>query len=738
MREFLRSFGGATLLAFDLILFAPLLFTGGVFSSHDFVRAQHPWRMGPGGVLEAENRLLSDESASGQTTLVRLRQAPRGFFWNAWVASGSVGAFLIARGFLSPFTWLPALLLPESLIETGILFLKVNFAFLAMYAFLRSRRFSDLASAAGAATWAFSTAQTVWALWMHTSVSVTYPLLLMAVDRAFDDRSARALRFASLSILLCLAGGYPHWVLFGASAAALYLLVRAIGVRFRSAARALWRLAAASAIAAAILLPSILATARFLRASGYSELRKGLGSSYALPLRHVRLYFVPTYQGTPRRDDYAGVGWIPGDNYMETAAGVGLAAGALAFLGLSALKRRREAVFAAILGAVVALPLYAGGAILAAVGRIPLLDITLLSRARILIVLAVAILAACGLEALERLAVWSRLSTLCLRTVPFLVAVPLAFVALDFYPECRPSDAVFRDTPGITRLRDLSEGGARFAAAGWTLIPNVSEALGLEDARGHFLFEEPYRRLLASADPNAFGGYGTYLAFDPQSLDPSSPVLDLLGVRYLAAPPGSASPVGADVEARDSAPFHREGTPVRSEAGRWPRVYDGADMTLFERATAFPRFRLVERALPGGVAQAASATRDMLAEVVFVSPDAAVQFASHAKSPPGPPGRVRVSELSPERFALETDAPRESILATSQKAFSPYWRLFVDGNEEEPLVINGLFLGLEVPAGAHRVEGRFRVPRAELAVAIAGLCALAATMMWAARTSARA
>src|SRR4030095_13320181 len=94
----------------------------------------------------------------------------------------------------------------------------------------------------------------------------------------------------------------------------------------------------------------------------------------------------------------------------------------------------------------------------------------------------------------------SPVSTLCIRTVPFLVAVPLAFLALDFYPECRPADAVFRATPGIARLRELSEGGARFAAAGWTLTPNVSEPLGLEDARGHFLFGEPYQPLLAGAE----------------------------------------------------------------------------------------------------------------------------------------------------------------------------------------------------------------------------------------------
>ena len=183
----MKRFGLATLLVFDLILFAPLLWTRGVFSSHDFVRAHHPWRMGDSGVIEAENRLLSDPAASGETTLVRYRRFPEGLFWNPWVSAGSIGPFHLAEGFLSPFVVLPSLLLPEAGIETGILFLKFNFAFLAAYAFLRSRRFSDLAAAAGAAAWAFSTGQTVWGLWMQSSVSVTYPLLLMAVDRALDE-----------------------------------------------------------------------------------------------------------------------------------------------------------------------------------------------------------------------------------------------------------------------------------------------------------------------------------------------------------------------------------------------------------------------------------------------------------------------------------------------------------------------------------------------------------------------
>jgi hypothetical protein len=612
------------------------------------------------------------------------------------VSAGAIGPFHIAQGFLSPFSALPALLLPEAAIETGILFLKFNFAFIAGYVFLRSRKLSDPASAAGAATWAFATGQSVWGLWMQSSVSVTYPLLLMAVDRAFEEPgTAKALRFGTLAILLCLSGGFPHWILYGAFAAALYALLRAIERRGRGAARALGRLGAASVVAVAILTPSILATSRFLAASEYGALRRGMGGSFALPLRHLRLYFVPDYQGNTRRDDYHGVGWIAGDNYVETAAGVGVAAGALAFIGLAALRRRTEAVYAALLGASIALPLYAGGRILAAVGGLPLLENSLFSRAKILILLAVGILAACGVEALERLAAESSWRILALRTAPFLVAVPLSFFALDFYPECRPRDAVFRETPGIARLRELTRDGSRFAAAGWTLIPNVSEAFGLEDARGHFLLDARYRRLLGEADPNSFGTYGTYLVLDPLSLDPFAPALDRASVRYLAAPPGVSRPVGPEVEERDAAPFHPRGAvlrPWREVAGRdLPRVYDGPDMTIFERESALPRFRL------------------------------------------DGPGKVRLLALEPERFAVETDAPASVALATSQKAFAPYWRVFLDGRDVTDAAARGLFLRLEVPPGTHRVEGRFRVPRWELAASGLGVVALAAIIITASR-----
>jgi hypothetical protein len=733
-----RRLGVATLLVFDLVLFAPLLARGRVLSSHQFVRAHHPWRQTEQGVLQAENPLLADPAASGETTLVRYRDFPRGFFWNPWVSAGAIGPFHLAQGFLSPFVALPSLLLPEAWIETGVLFTKFNFAYLAAWSFLRSRRFSDLAAAAGAATWAFSTGQTVWGLWMQTSVSVTFPLLLVAVDRAFDrKRPARALAFAAASFLLCLAGGFPHWILYGAFAAGLYFIFRAARER-RNAGRALAMLALSLAISVAILTPSILASARFVEASGFQPLRKGMGSAFPLPLRHLRLYFLPDYQGTTRHDDYHGVGWIPGDNYVETASGVGLVAAALAAVGVFSRGRRALILWATTLAAAVALPLYGGGWLLKAVGSLPLLDNALFSRSKILIILAVGVLAACGAEALERLAEGSEARTIALKVAPFAIAIPLAFLALDFHSVARPSEAVFAKTPGIERLEDLERTSpGRFAAAGWTLLPNTSEVFHLEDARGHLLHEAAYRRLLSAADPFSFGRYGTYLLFDPRSLDPGSPVLDLLNVTVLAAPPRSPAPTGAAVIERDAAAIEPAGLAARPapDAARFPRIFSGRDMTLFARPSAFPRFWLVSRALPGGIEEVRRADRETLARAVFAPPDVARALVS------GEPrrtsdGTIRIVSLAAERFELETETPLPSLLVSSQKRFPPYWRLYLDGRRASDFAADGIFLGLELPAGRHRVEGKFQIPRWELLFSGVGLIAFAAVVIRAFRPGA--
>jgi hypothetical protein len=721
----LKRAGLPVLLVANLLFFWPVLFHGRVFSSHDVVLATYPWRTGS-GVDVPRNRLLSDPATGSETFLRRL---PRAFRWNRSLASGAPGHLDIVQGDLSPFFWLPAALLPESAIETGILFLKFNAGFLFAWFFLRSRRFAPTPAAAGAAAWAWTSAQSVWWLWMHTSVSLFFPLLLWAVDRTFESPSAsRGTAAAVLVFLGALAGGFPQWVLFGAAAAGLYFLFRAHECGLRLAGAAAARLAAAAALAAAVLLPAILFSARFLAASRQLEMRRGTAARYPMPLRQLRLMLVPEYSGDTLEDDYRGVGLRPMDNYVETAAGVGPFVLGAAGLALANRRRRRLTAYAALLGLGVALPLYGGGALLRIAGAVPGISPGLFERTKILIAFALSLCCASGVEVLEETFAGRTRESRLVRAIPFLIAVPLVLLAARFYPAVRPGDAVFRDTPGIAFLRrSASNAPSRFLGTGWTLVPNVAETLGLEDVRSHFVHEGAYRDLLTAVDPDVYGGYGTFLIFAPGAFDPASPVLDLLNVAAIAAPPGVDRPDSAEAAAGDPGPLRALSDRSFELPGTrpLPKIYSGPDLTVFARPSAFPRFFAVSRVKAGGVAEARAASREVLRTTAFVPAGVLDALARRLGPGAGDSARVTVSRYEAERFAVEVGTAAPVLLASSQKLFDPYWKASLDGARAPVIRCDGLFFGVLVPAGRHRVEGRFAIPLPEKAVSAAAGIALA-------------
>jgi hypothetical protein len=199
-----------------------------------------------------------------------------------------------------------------------------------------------------------------------------------------------------------------------------------------------------------------------------------------------------------------------------------------------------------------------------------------------------------------------------------------------------------------------------------------------------------------------------------------------LNVGTLAAPPGSPLPIGAEVERRDAAPMSSAASrsALDPDAGQFPKIYDGSDLALFARPSAFPRFWLVSRALAGGVAEAASADRHTLATAVFAPREVATRISGGEPSR-GSGGTIRIARLEPESFELETVTPLPSLLVSSQKRFPPYWRLYLDGARVDGFAANGIFLGTELPAGHHRVEGRFAIPEWELVISAIGMLSLA-------------
>jgi hypothetical protein len=126
-----------------------------------------------------------------------------------------------------------------------------------------------------------------------------------------------------------------------------------------------------------------------------------------------------------------------------------------------------------------------------------------------------------------------------------------------------------------------------------------------------------------------------------------------------------------------------------------------------ENAAARPPIRLLERwrEEPGAVA----AFRDLAS---LAEGEVAIE-AGRAGEGRSPGGAVRAVERSPERLRLSVEAPAPSWLFVV-RGFWPYREVLLDGRAVDPVPAHLAFSAVAIPAGAHRIEWRERVPGIEI------------------------
>ncbi len=96
--------------------------------------------------------------------------------------------------------------------------------------------------------------------------------------------------------------------------------------------------------------------------------------------------------------------------------------------------------------------------------------------------------------------------------------------------------------------------------------------------------------------------------------------------------------------------------------------------------------------------------------------------------PVGPctPVGLTVERPRPERIEVSTQFDRPTLVSVSQQAL-PGWRVTVDGASADVVVVDGLFLGVKVPAGDHQISFGYESPWLTLSVVVS-LLAIAATI----------
>jgi hypothetical protein len=90
------------------------------------------------------------------------------------------------------------------------------------------------------------------------------------------------------------------------------------------------------------------------------------------------------------------------------------------------------------------------------------------------------------------------------------------------------------------------------------------------------------------------------------------------------------------------------------------------------------------------------------------------------------PVALAVDRPRPERIEIVTDLDRPTIVSVAAQAL-PGWTVTVDGEAADVIEVDGLFLGVAVPAGAHEVVFSYRSPWMRATLAISAL-AVAATI----------
>jgi len=96
---------------------------------------------------------------------------------------------------------------------------------------------------------------------------------------------------------------------------------------------------------------------------------------------------------------------------------------------------------------------------------------------------------------------------------------------------------------------------------------------------------------------------------------------------------------------------------------------------------------------------------------------------------PGCPGGGKITEerVLPSSIALQVECPEATTLVL-KVTYHPNWRVTIDGRDGLPFMLSPSFIGVEVPAGPHKIRAEYRSPLYKTALLLFGACTLLATI----------
>jgi hypothetical protein len=399
-------------LLFALLVLAflwPVLVGGEVFSPDAVLYKLPPWRpFAPHGLASFENYLLADVPLEMRPWRELVRQLLREGTLPAWNPHVLTGVPLISNpqtGLFSVFA-LPLWILPFNWALGLAAALKLWAAAMGTYLLVRELRVGFLAGLLAGVAFAFCSMNITWlAQEIVPAVAVLLPWMLWLVERLLRGRGGIGTACAlGVATALALGGGHPGTQVHVLVAAGLYALLRTAFARerrLRPLALALGGIACGVALMGVLMVPEILSSHGTVGTSARHGGEGSLPGLDKMPLTTIRTPLFPDWWGRPRWFETADSPLNTANaNFEERTFFAGVVALLLACVGLThrgAL--RRQAPFLILGGLGLAIALHAPGLWWLA-GHLPPLSLVENQRLHFVFELAVAVLAAFGLQTL--------------------------------------------------------------------------------------------------------------------------------------------------------------------------------------------------------------------------------------------------------------------------------------------------------------------------------------------------
>jgi hypothetical protein len=276
----------------------------------------------------------------------------------------------------------------------------------------------------------------------------------------------------------------------------------------------------------------------------------------------------------------------------------------------------------------------------------------------------------------------------------------------------------------VTKLVELTrhpgqQPPPRIVGLGPNFFPNVAAMYGMEDIRTH----DPMANGRYMGFLRVLGGYKTENYFALWE-DMNNPLLDYLSVKYVALMPNDNQ--------------------TAIDTVRYREVYKGRDGRIYENGDVLPRFFPVRNVdlefIQDKYVHKLTHHKDWAHTAILhqlrVSGDRERLDLLAPRPLDAPEAKVDVKSTSGREFAVHVDAPRYTLIVSSEPWW-PGWRINGAGAKIEPIQVNGPFLGFVVPPGVHDLRVIYSPLSFWIAVGVS-LATIAGVVVWAVRRSRRA